>query len=90
MTRFLRSHKWITALCIFGAFWVLCWLWSLAAPMRRRLAAQVDMQRGRYQVLGYGMPSPSRPECPLLARTIQDRLSSCGGLHSFRIAGFVC
>ena len=30
--------------------------------MRGRLAAHVDMQQGQYQVLGYGLPSPSRPE----------------------------
>lgn len=38
--------------------------------MRGRLTAQVDMQRGRYQVLGYGMPSPSRPE---YARCLRER-----------------
>jgi len=38
--------------------------------MRGRLAAQVDMQRGQYQVLGYGLPSPSRPE---YARCLRER-----------------
>lgn len=70
MRRYLRSHKLITALCILSAFLVLYWLWSLAAPMRGRLAAHVDMQRGRYEVLGYGLPSPSRPE---YARCLRER-----------------
>jgi hypothetical protein len=30
--------------------------------MRGRLAADVDMRQGRYQVMGYGLPSPWRPE----------------------------
>ena len=62
MRRFLRSHKWITASCILGTFLALCWLWSLTAAMRGRLAAHVDMQQGRYQLLGNGLPSPWRPE----------------------------
>jgi hypothetical protein len=38
--------------------------------MRGRLDAHVDLQRGRYQVLGYGLPSPSRPE---YARCLRER-----------------
>jgi hypothetical protein len=37
-------------------------MWSLTAPMRGRLAAHVDMRQGRYQILGYGLPSPWRPK----------------------------
>jgi hypothetical protein len=48
----------------------LCWLWSLAAPMRGRLAAHVDMRQGRYQLLGYGLPTPGRPE---YARCLHER-----------------
>ena len=70
MRQYLRKHKWIATLCILSAFLTLCWLWSLAAPIRGRLAAHVDLQRGRYQVLGYGLPSPSRPE---YARCLRER-----------------
>ena len=38
--------------------------------MRGRLAAHADMQGGRYQVLGYGLPSPGRPE---YARCLRER-----------------
>jgi len=38
--------------------------------MRGRLAAHVDMQRGRSQILGYGLPNPSRPE---YARCLRER-----------------
>ena len=38
--------------------------------MRGRLAAHLDTQRGRYQVLSYGLPSPSRPE---YARCLRER-----------------
>ena len=62
MKRSLRSHGLTSAFYVFGGFLILCWLWSLVPLMRGRLAAQIDMQRGRYQVLGYGLPSPWRPE----------------------------
>jgi hypothetical protein len=70
MERYLRSHSLISAIYVFGGFLILCWLWSLVPLMRGRLAAHVDMQRGRYQVLGYGLPSPWRPE---YARCLQER-----------------
>jgi hypothetical protein len=62
MRRYLRSHKGITAFCILSAFLLLGWLWLLAAPIRGRLAAHVDMHGGRYQLLGYGLASPTRSE----------------------------
>jgi len=62
MWRYIRTHKWITAVCILGAFLVCCWLSSLTAALRGRVAAQVDIRRSQYQLLGYGLPSPSRPE----------------------------
>jgi hypothetical protein len=40
--------------CISFSFFF--WLWSLTARTRGRLAADVDIQQGRYQVLGYGFP----------------------------------
>ena len=62
MWRYIGTHKWITAVCILGAFLVCSWLSSLTAALRGRVAAQVDIRRGQYQLLGYGLPSPSRPE----------------------------
>jgi hypothetical protein len=38
--------------------------------MRGRVAAHVDIRRGRYQMLGYGLPVPWRPE---YARCLRER-----------------
>ena len=70
MTRYFRRHKWLTALCIVSTFLVLCWGWSPAARIRGRIAARIDVHRGRYEVLGYGLSSPSHPE---YARCLRER-----------------
>jgi hypothetical protein len=56
--------------CLLGGLLVLCWFSSLTPQMRGRVAAHVDIRRGRYQMLGYGLPSPSRPE---YARCLRER-----------------
>ena len=56
----LRNHKGIAAISAFGALLVLCWFWDLSASIRGHLAARIDVHRGRYQLLGYGLPMPSR------------------------------
>ena len=70
MRRYIRTHKWIAAVCILGAFVACCWLWSLTAALRGRLAAVMDIRSGQYQLLGYGLPRPSRPE---YARCLRER-----------------
>src|SRR6266849_2966110 len=62
MRHYLRHHKGIAAISAFGAFLVFCWFWDLSASIRGHLDARIDVNRGRYQLLGYGLPSPSHPE----------------------------
>lgn len=62
MWHYIRTHKLITTAWVLGLFVASCWLWSLAAPIRGRLAAYRDTRQGRYEVLGYGLPTPWRPE----------------------------
>jgi hypothetical protein len=62
MRHYLRHHKGIAAISAFGAFLVFCWFWDLSASIRGHLDARIDVNLGRYQLLGYGLPSPSRPE----------------------------
>ena len=70
MKHYLRNHKGIAAISALGGFLILCWFWSLSAPIRGRLAAHIDIHRGRYEVLGYGLASPSRSD---YARCLRER-----------------
>ena len=70
MWHYIRAHKVIMTFCVLGVFVASSWLWSLAAPIRGRLAAYRDIRQGRYEVLGYGLPTPWRPE---YARCLRDR-----------------
>ena len=62
MKQYFRNHKGVAAIFAFGAFLILCWFWDLSASARGHFAARIDVHRGRYQLLGYGLPTPSRPE----------------------------
>jgi hypothetical protein len=70
MREFIRNHKYSMACCIVAALIAVSWLWSFTASARGRVAAHIDMRRGRYQLLGYGLPSPTRPE---YARCLRER-----------------
>ncbi len=56
--RFLRGHKKLTVVLALVILVGSLSLWFLSAPIRGNLAARLDVYRGRYQVLGYGLPSP--------------------------------
>lgn len=62
MIQYLRRHKMFAAVSVFTLFLALSWLWSASAPIRGHIAARIDVHRGRYQVLGYGLAPPSRSE----------------------------
>lgn len=69
MKRFVRDHKMLIAalllvVLISGA--QLTW-WG-SAHMRGRITARLDMARGRYLLLGYGLPPRERPEYVRLLR----------------------
>ena len=59
---FLRNHK--IYLSIVGIVFALCAadvLWSSSATWRGRLAAHMDLRRGHYIVLAYGLPPLGAP-----------------------------
>lgn len=58
----IRKHKAIALLGAAAALIVLIWVWDGSASIRGKLAARIDLRRGRYEVLGYGLPTPSRPQ----------------------------
>ena len=60
---FLRNQK--ILLPIIGIVFALCAadvLWSYSAAWRGRLAAHLDLRRGHYIVLAYGLPPFGAPE----------------------------
>jgi len=64
----LRSHKAITVAIALAAFLGLCWPWPLSAPVGGRLMAQIDVHRGDYEVLDYGLLAGWSPEYARLLR----------------------
>jgi len=70
MTRYFRKHKGWVAVFAFGVFLLFSWLWSASASIRGRIAGRIDVHRGRYQVLGYGLADRSRSE---YARCLRER-----------------
>ena len=60
--KFVRRHKGITVAGVATTFIILTWVWDGSASVRGRLAARIDLRRGRYELLGYGLPTPSRPQ----------------------------
>jgi hypothetical protein len=61
MRKFIRNHKKLTALLIMPSALLGFIGWEIAAPIRGRIAAQVDLMRGRYEILSIGLPPPWRP-----------------------------
>ncbi len=64
MSAFVKNHKRLTATIGFLALLVaLIEAWSVAAPVRGRMAARTDLRRGRYKLLTYcGLPPSWLPE----------------------------
>jgi len=68
--RYLRTHKLVAMVVALGAVLLFDWGWSLTASLRGKIAATIDVHRGRYQVLGYGLADRSRSE---YARCLRER-----------------
>jgi hypothetical protein len=69
MWAWVRNHKEITVAATFASSLVLlALLWSAAAPVRGQLDARLEIARGHYEVLGYGLPAPWRAEYVRLLR----------------------
>lgn len=62
MNEILRRHRRITAFSCVLAVLAIASAWPLSARMRGHLTARMDVHRGRYEVLGYGLPPAWLPE----------------------------
>jgi len=65
----LAGHKrlvWV--LVVMGSLVLLSVLWPASASVRGRLAADIDVARGKYEVQGYGLPAPWVSEYARLLR----------------------
>jgi hypothetical protein len=70
MTRYFRKHKGLAATLIVAVFLLVNWAWSASAPVRGHIDGMIDVHRGHYQVLGYGLADRSRSE---YARCLRER-----------------
>src|SRR3954452_713817 len=71
MRNFVRKHIMLTASIAALVTLILCSaLWSATASARGEMVARYDISRGHYEVQGYGLPDPWRPE---YARLLQER-----------------
>jgi len=63
MRNFVRNHKILTSAGALLACFIL-WsvVWSVTASARGELITRYDISRGHYEVQGYGLPVPWRPE----------------------------
>lgn len=63
MKLFVRSRKNLIAVIVSSVLLVaLAEAWSVAAPMRGRMAARYDVGHGHYKLLAYGLPLGWRSE----------------------------
>jgi hypothetical protein len=58
MRKFIRNHKKLTALLIMPSALLRLIGWEFAVLIRGRIAAQVDLMHGRYEILSVGLPPP--------------------------------
>jgi hypothetical protein len=71
MQNFVRKHKVLTVSIAAFAGLILCSsLWSIMASVRGEMVARYDVFHRHYEVLGFGLPVPWRPE---YARLLQER-----------------
>jgi hypothetical protein len=66
---FVRSHKKLSAIIgLVALAAALVEAWSVAAPLRGRMAARSDVRHGHYKILSYGLPPSWLPEYARLLR----------------------
>jgi len=71
MRDFVRKHKILTgSIALVAGLIIWSVFWSVTASARGELVARYDISRGHYEVQGYGLPVPWRPE---YARLLQER-----------------
>jgi hypothetical protein len=71
MRSLVRKHRMLTAsIAAVGGLILGSMILSVTASARGELVARYDISRGHYEVQGYGLPMPWRPE---YARLLQER-----------------
>lgn len=71
MRSFVRKHRMLTAvIAVVGGLILWSAIWSVTASARGELVARYDISRGHYEVQGYGLPVPWRPD---YARLLHER-----------------
>ena len=71
MRSFVRKHRMLTAsIAAVGGLILGSVIWSVTASARGELVARYDISRGHYEVQGYGLPVPWRPQ---YVRLLQER-----------------
>jgi hypothetical protein len=69
MKLFVRNRKNLIAVIVSNVVLVaLVEAWSVAAPMRGRMAARYDVGHGHYEILDYGLRPGWRSECARLLK----------------------
>jgi hypothetical protein len=68
--KFFRRHKILAALIVLAALVLFAVAWDASAAIRGTLAARMDLARGRYVVLAYGLPPAESEE---YARLLKER-----------------
>jgi hypothetical protein len=69
MRTFLQRHKILMSVIgIIAILFAASQAWSLSAKQRGYWAARLDLRRGQYILLAYGLPWPWRPEYAKLFR----------------------
>ena len=63
-----RKHMGLAAVVALGLLVMGCCGWEFSASVRGRIAAHVDVARGHYRTLGYGLPVSWLPEYARLLR----------------------
>ena len=62
MWRLARKHKMISAIAGILFLLLVAWVWNKWAGVRGHFQARIDLRGGKYELLGYGLPTAWRPE----------------------------
>src|SRR5262249_44501048 len=66
--QFMRHHRKLTAVILVAGFLMAWATWELSASIRGQVVARIDIARGKYRVLGFGLPPSWQPEYARLLR----------------------
>ena len=75
MNSFIRNYKKLAAIIVLAFLFAGFLAWNFSARTRGKIMAHLDVARGHYAILTYGLQAESRPEAALLRERygIEDR-----------------